>query len=297
MYKTLLKYTTSFIYNQKNMNISVELRKKVETVFEQLDGFKNRIEKFPYGYKKREFFKIMEEFHVFLASFEDEELCEMVLHSEKYEEYKKFFRGKNDYFMRAVETVEALDIISKKVGVELSLLDFISAKFLKEVFLNKGKELQSLEMKGAKKMVFVGSGPLPDTCLYVYENTDIPTLIGLDYNEEAIYISSQFIENLGFNDRIHLECMDGCKYNYADADIVYIAGFVPLKHEILDQIAKTSTNPDVQILVDSTSGMSKLLFEDINEMSINKRLKIDVINSSKSKLYSWKMIKITKYDI
>lgn len=279
------------------MTISTELREKVDEVFEQLEQFKNELEQYPYGYKQREFFAIMENLHAFLAKIDNEEVCEMVIHSERYGKYESFFRHQNDYFMRAIETVEALDIISNNVGVQSSLQDLISMKYLRQLFLNKGQELQLLDFKNAKKMVLVGSGPLPHTSLYVYENTTIPQIIGLDYNEEAIYISSRFIENLGFNDRIHLECIDGCKYDYKDADIVYIAGFVRPKYKVLEQIANTSTNPSLQILVDSTSGMKKLLFEDINPNTIHKRLKIDKIDSRRSELSRWEMIKIIKYDI
>jgi hypothetical protein len=279
------------------MNITQELRKNVDVVFEQFEEFKQELEKYPYGHEQKKFFKTMEKFHAFLTSFEDEKLCNLVQHSEKYEQYEQFFRSKNDYFMRAIETVQALDIMNRNIGVDSSLANIMSEKFIKEVFLNKGKALRLLDLEGAKKMVMVGSGPFPDTSLYVYENTDIPELIGLDNNEEAVFISSQFIENMGFSSRIHLKCVDVCDYDYEDADIVYIAGFVPPKHRILEQIVKTSTNPNIQILVDSTSGMKKLLFEDISDKSIHKRLKVQQIDSRKSELYRWEMIKLVKYDI
>lgn len=279
------------------MDISAELRKKVDDVYDKFEEFKQDLIKYHYTKKQRDFFRVMENLHAFLARVNDEEVCEMVTHSERYHEYEDFFRNSNDYFMRAIETVQAIDIISKKVGVNSSLLDLISEEFLREVFLHKNQELRLLDFKNAKKIILVGSGPFPDTSLYVYENTKIPEIIGLDNNQEAVYISSQFIECLGFNNRIHIECIDGCKYNYDNADIIYIAGFVPPKHQVLEQIAKTSTNPNVQILVDSTSGMKKILFEDINEKSIHKRLKIQEIECHNSDLYRWKMIKLVKYDI
>ena len=71
------------------------------------------------------------------------------------------------------------------------------------------------------------------------ENTNIENIIGLDNNQEALYITGKMISALGLN-RITLEAMDGKNYDYKDTDIVYIAGFVPPKHKILDQIVKTS---------------------------------------------------------
>ena len=265
--------------------------------FNMLEAFKKNIEELPYGYKKEEFFKIMEEFHRFLTKIDEDELFEVVQKSKKYKEYKDFFREKNNYFMRAVESVEALDIIAKNIKRDTSLYDLFSTKFIQEIFLNKEKELESLDMKKARKMIFVGSGSLPDTCLYVYQNTDIETLIGVDYNEKSINISSQLVENLGFDNRIKFEHIDGSKYDYNDTDIVYIAGFVPKKHEILTQIVNTSKNPHIQVLVDSTSGMKKILFDDINEKNINKELKVETINSRKTSIYRLETIKLVKHQI
>jgi len=278
------------------MNISSELRKKVDEVFEKFEEFKIQFEKYPYAQKQQKFFQVMEKFRIYLANITDEKLIDMVMHSERYVHYKKYFRDQNDYFMRALETVEALDIINKNTGVDSTLLNIISTDYLKNRYLQKSHDLRLANLSNIKKIVMVGCGPFPDTLLYLYENTNIPELIGLDYNEEAIFISAQFIENLGF-DRIKLQCMDGTLYDYADADLIYIAGFVHQKDEVLKQIAETSTNKNAEIIVDSALGMQKLLFENVNNHTLHPRLKIDERDYSKSKFYVQEMIKITKYDI
>ena len=273
------------------------MKLKKITFFNMLEEFKKRIEELPNGYKEDELFKIMEEFHSFLTKFDEENLFEVVQKSEKYKEYKDFFREKNNYFMRVVETVDALDIIVKNIKSDTSLSDLFSTKFLQEIFLNKEKELAPLNMKEAKKMIFVGSGPLPHSCLYVYKNTNIPTLIGLDYNEDAIKISSQLVKVLDFDNRIKFKYIDATTYDYKDADIVYIAGFVPKKDEVLAQVANTSISPHIQILVDATPGINKILFEDVNENNLDERLKIESINLKKTDMLLWKTIKLVKRDI
>lgn len=279
-----------------DIEITPDLREKVNLVFDKFEAFKKKFEKHPYGYKQRMFFQIMEELQIFLSSFDENELCEAIFHSEKYPEYKNFFRHQNDYFMRAVETVEALDIINKKVGVDSSLLDIISAEYLKDRYLQKQHDLRLANIKGVKNVVMVGCGPFPDTILYLHENTDIPQIIGLDFNEEAIHISAQFIENLGF-DRVRLNCIDGNLYDYKDADIIYIAGFVQKKYKILKRITETNQKENIQIIVDSALGMQKMLFDDINEGNLHPRLKIQERDFSRSKFYRQEMVKVTKYNI
>jgi hypothetical protein len=60
------------------------------------------------------------------------------MYSRRYKKYKQFFCHQNDYFMRAIEMVEALDIISKNVGVRSSLVDLMSTDYLKKRYLHKG---------------------------------------------------------------------------------------------------------------------------------------------------------------
>jgi uncharacterized UPF0146 family protein len=238
----------------------------------------------------------MENLQVYLAEFEDEKIIKMVMHSERYPEYEKFFRHQNDYFMRAIETVESIDIITKNVGTKSSLTDIISTEYLKDRYKQKGHDLRLADFSNVKKVVMVGCGPFPDTILYIYENTNVPEIVGLDYNEEAIHISSQFIHGLGFN-RIKLECIDGTLYDYNDTDLVYIAGFVRPKHKILKRIAETSKKKNITIIIDSILGMQELLFESINENNLHPRLRIEKRDYSRSAFYRQEIIKVVKYDI
>lgn len=278
------------------MSISIENRKKVDNVFLEFSKFKNHFINNHYSQDQKNFFRIMENLQKYLADFEEQDIIKMLKHSERYSEYEKFFRYQNDYFMRAIETVESIDIMTKNVGVKSFLTNLISKNYLKDRYLQKDHDLRLADFSKVKKVVMVGCGSFPDTILYIYENTKVPEIIGLDCNEESIFISSQFVHGLGFN-RIKLECVDFTLYDYDDADLVYIAGFVRPKHKILKRIAETSKKKDIVIIVDSILGMQEILFESINENNLHPRLKIEERDYSRSEFYRQEMIKIVKYDI
>ncbi len=97
-------------------------------------------------------------------------------------------------------------------------------------------------------------------------------------------------------DRIHLQHVDGLLYDYSDADIVYIAGFVRPKNDILARVAETAPQ-HVQILVDSPTHMLKMLFESVSESQLHRRLKIVEKTPSVSPYYRQEMLKIQMFEI
>jgi hypothetical protein len=277
------------------INTSLSQKKSLETLIQKLEDFKNRLQNCDYTHKKEDFLSIMQKFRKYIAKIDDTELCSNFYHSRYYEEYKTFFRNQNDYYMRALEAMEAVSIIRNSIGKD-SLSDSICKEYMKERYLRKSREINSLDFQNAKNMVIVGCGPFPDTMLFINENTDIKNIIGLDNNQEAIYIAGEMIHALGM-ERIRLEHIDGLEYDYSDADIVYIEGFVPPKTEILRRISKTNEKDDLQILVDSPTHLMFLLYETVTPSVLPARLKITNIISSTSPYCRQEMLKIEKFKI
>lgn len=267
---------------------------RLEELTRVFDDFKQQLESCDYTHENEMFLDIMREFRKYIASIDDEKLCEIFMHSKDYEHYCSFFKQYNDYYMRALESAEAVSVITRKNISENNFVELFDRDHIRQRYLNKAKELQTLDFSHARKIVMVGCGPMPETILYISENTGISEIIGLDNSKEAIYISSQIISTLGF-EWITLIHIDGADYDYHDADIVYIAWFVSPKKKVLDRIAQTAPR-HVQILVDSPINMLKMVFEDVAS-TLNGRLKIVSRSLISTLYYRQEMIKIEKFDI
>ncbi len=129
-----------------------------------------------------------------------------------------------------------------------------------------------IDWQGKKQIVMVGGGALPETILYLYDHTDIQNIIGLDNNQEAIYMAGEMIRSINNTSRIRLLHQNGSNYDYRDADIIYIANFVTPKMKVLDRIAETAKN-GVQILVRTPVSFSKMFYESALD-GLNPRLTI-----------------------
>jgi hypothetical protein len=267
---------------------------KLNELFSILDDFKNKLIKNDYTHKKLKFFKVMDDFQSFLAKYDDKEVIDLFFHSSRYEEYKSFFRLQNNYYMRAIEAAEAFEIMTRQVGHYSGAEDIMNSEYIKRRYIQKSEDVHLLDFGEAENFVMVGCGPLPETILYINDNAAVKNIIGIDNNQEAVYISNELISSLNY-DNIQLKYADGADYDYKDADVIYIAGFVTPKHDVLAQIAETGKS-DVQILVDSPIGLKRLLFDPIDEGNIHHRLKILDSSICESEYTRANMIKITKFN-
>jgi len=268
-------------------------KKKLEDLTKRLDEFKERLELFDYVHDKEEFFWVMKSFRKFIAKIDDNNLCELFFHSKYYWKNKDFFREKNYYYMRAIESLEAISIMTKWLHWKNNFLNLIDREQIKDRYYRKEHDIKSINFSDAKTLILVWSWPMPETILYIYENTNIKKIIWIDNNYEAIYISGEMISNLWL-ENINLIYAEWSEFDYSEADIVYIPWFVHPKDKILDQIAKTC-NGNIQILVDSAIFMNKMLYDTV-PLDINPRLKIEEIDKVISPYYKQEMIKIVKYD-
>ena len=95
-------------------------------------------------------------------------------------------------------------------------------------------------------------------------------------------------------DNISIQTLDGCEYDYKDADFVYVANFVPPKNKVLERIALTAPN-HVQIIIESPLLMGKILFEEVNTTTLHPLLKITDRQENITPYFRHEILKIEKY--
>lgn len=236
---------------------------RVDDFFSGLENFKRQLDEIKPTIGRGDFYDVMRDFRYYLMEHDTDEFAEMIRHSKYYDEFCTYFREKNYFYMRSVESLETLHILSKGIQPQQGIDGLIDIDYILERYKRKKHELSLMDFSNAKKAIIVGSGPFPDTMLYLSENTDLEHIVGLDNNYEAVIYSNLLIESLG-NKRMHCEHIDGREYDYSDADIVFIPGFANPKDGILEQIAKSA--PDhVQIIIDNVTGILHLLFDVVTD--------------------------------
>ncbi|NDK08528.1 methyltransferase domain-containing protein [Candidatus Gracilibacteria bacterium] len=266
---------------------------KLNDLVKNLEEFRQKLTEIDYIHNKKVFFDIMKDLRKYLLTIENQNLYKIFLHSKYYKFYKEFFTNINMYYVRSLESLQSISIMTKGIHNFDSFANLIDKDLIKQSFETKGNEIKSLNITSkTKTMVAVGCGSMPETLLYFYENTNIKNIIGVDYNHEAIFMAGEMISGLNL-DKITFHQGDGVDYDYKEADIVYIPIFTSPKNRILNRIIETGKD-DVQIIVIVPKGLGNLLYEGVG--SVNQRLKIAYREDAFTKHIAQEVIKFVKYD-
>ena len=97
----------------------------------------------------------------------------------------------------------------------------------------------------------VGCGPLPVSVLAVHDRTETREIIGLDIREEAIATANRIISDFALS-RIRLIAQDAITFDYAVADIIYVANMVSPKRSVLKSIAKKAKSGTIVVVREPT---------------------------------------------
>ena len=241
-------------------SISPEIQNKVKSLTQTLEEFRIALEHNNYMSHKKEFFEIMNKFWEFASSMQDTKTYEYFEHSQYFSKYRSFFSSKEQYYVRTIEATEAINIITKSIKENIRFYDLLERKMAKENYLKTSYEIEMMDLEKKKQLVMVGCGPLPETILYLHDNTNLEEIIGLDSNQEAILMGGDMLNSIGNTSRVNLIHCDGVKYDYKDADIIFVANFVTPKIKVLQQIANTAKN-GAKILVRTPVLLGKMLYE------------------------------------
>jgi hypothetical protein len=125
---------------------------------------------------------------------------------------------------------------------------------------------QVLDLAEARRIVVIGSGPVPDSLFVLRELTessDGPTsdveLIGLDLDSHAVDDGRALVAELEL-DRISILHADAAHYDYSDADVVCCSIFATPRPAVYEQIGRTAP-AHCQVLIRDPVAGGVIVFE------------------------------------
>jgi hypothetical protein len=116
-----------------------------------------------------------------------------------------------------------------------------------------------VDFHSSRRFVLIGCGPLPMTLYHVHDRTEIPELVALDLNAQAVATVQLTVHRFGL-DRIQAHVTSGEEYDYGVADVIYVANLVRPKWRVLQRIADTAPSTTTVVLREPYS-LGRLLTE------------------------------------
>jgi hypothetical protein len=115
------------------------------------------------------------------------------------------------------------------------------------------------DLRSCRRLVMVGSGPLPVTLLHILERTPIPSLVAVDASSVAIAAFEDLRRRFGWT-RAEGVCCNGLEFDYRGTDAVYLANLVSPKQAILKRMANLLP-PGATVILRDPVGAGELLAE------------------------------------
>jgi hypothetical protein len=134
-----------------------------------------------------------------------------------------------------------------------------------------GDKFQAIDFSICKRMVMVGCGPCPSTVLHVCDKIDVAEIVALDVLPDAVDTARKVFKHVGIS-HARAEVCPGERFDYADADVVFVANMVSPKPAVLSRIADTAP-ASVQIVVREPYSLG-LLWAESAEINLDPRLQI-----------------------
>lgn len=266
---------------------------KLNDLVKSLEIFRNKLISIDYIHNKKVFFDVMKDLRKYLLKIENQDLYKIFLHSKYFKEYKEFFSSINMYYLRSLESLQSISIMTRWIHNFDTFADLIDKDLIKQSFETKWNEIKSLNIsKDTKTLIAVWCWSMPETLLYIYENTDIKNMVWIDYNHEAVFMAWEMVSWLKL-DKITFHQWEWADYDYSDADIIYIPIFTSSKNKILNRVVETWKD-SVQILITVPKWLWNLLYDGI--WNVNNRLKIAYREDAYTKHIAQEVIKLVKYD-
>ena len=172
----------------------------------------------------------------------------------------------------------------------------IHFKILYENYLLLYDELISKEIKLADicskdKVLVIGSGSLPATCILIARKTNAK-VHGIDIDQSAIKKSSAFIKQIGLEGLIDFELADGVIYDYSSYDVIF-ALYGINKHRNLLVNMSNKMSKDSRVIYRSTEDIKENISDYDETLSdyfkVKDSFKSDVIYLNRSYLLTKKV--------
>lgn len=206
-----------------------------------------------------------------LAAMAGNDACEALLadHPELFEA-RAILTDANFRRIRQQDVVAVEKLLRLRPERPFVIRDLLNASG-KDTYDRVSDMFAHVDFRQCRRLVMVGCGPNPSTIFHVYDKTRIPEIIALDMLPFAIEATGALVEQLKLS-RVKTELCEGSAFDFARADIVFVANMVSPKAAVLARIADTAP-ADVQIVLREPHSLGRLWAES-GEQELDPRLEV-----------------------
>jgi len=160
--------------------------------------------------------------------------------------------------LHAIEVAEVEHLFEQRFEKPVSFAEVASAYGV-EIYRHLGDMFDLVDFRDCRRVVMVGCGRVPYTSFYIHDHADVPEIVGIDTDADAVEVANELAAWLGYP-RFRAKVGDGCSYDYSQVQVVFATSYVCGKAAMLSRIADTAPE-NVQIAAREPYSLARLWAE------------------------------------
>ncbi len=125
-------------------------------------------------------------------------------------------------------------------------------------------EGRAAELGPNSHVLFVGSGPFPETALSLHHEFGCRVTC-IDYNPEAVVLSSRLLKAMQLEDKIQVFFRDACDFSFEGYTHIWLAALARPKRQILERVCSTA-DQQLTVVCRTVNGLRQFLYESANDV-------------------------------
>lgn len=170
-----------------------------------------------------------------------------------------FFAACQRRSLTTQELAEGASLLQRVEAAGGGISGLLDTNFGRQTYDRVAEALALADFDRCRRFVMVGCGPFPAAALFVHDHTGVPEIAALDLDPRAIATARRLAAAFAPR-RVEVIESSGEDFDYAGADVVYVANHVSPKAQVLARIAET-TGASTEVILRDPFGYGRLLAE------------------------------------
>lgn len=213
-----------------------------------LDYHRQRLEKFSLDYCGPDLVEAAQGLLNFMHEFEDQEAYAEFERGPKFLDYHNCFAPRVLRFAWAMEDRTFQEMMALDLRPSQKLGDILGPHSW-DAYSRMADVLKLVDFSACKKYVIAGCGKLPASLFYLHDWTDVPHLVGIDNDQEAVVCAKRIVEHFNLS-RITIEQADAVDFDYGEFDVIYWGPFANPRSKVMQRLLSTAKPESIIILRD-----------------------------------------------
>jgi hypothetical protein len=222
------------------------LKKRVKWLLSRLESFRQRMEPALESGDSAALTSAMNEFFDFVHTYGDSVAYDAFEIGPAFPEYHELFKRASLEFVRNLEDRAFAEIIEASLEPGQRLKDLMS-DHVRGAYAQMDELTSLVNMNQFRSIVVLGCGKVPSGLFYLYDQTAIPAIVGINGTAQAVEDSNTLLRKFNL-ERVRVIESDAVNLDFSFFDAVYFGPFVPQRKDVMKRIRATA-RPNATIIV------------------------------------------------